>query len=269
MTDSARSPLAPMLPKLELWGTLTDEDKAALLGLPCSLKSFEPHAYIVREGDRTTHSCLLRRGFAYRQRIVAGGRRQILAIHMEGDMVDLQNSLLVDADHSVQALTEIEVAFIPREAILELAFARPAVGKAMWFDTLVDAAIFRAWLANIGRRNAKARIANILCEFAVRLEAVGLGARHRYELPMTQEQLADCTGLTAVHVNRTLMAMARDGLIERTRRSVIIADWKKLARAGDFDSDYLHLPPDKADLPGRATILFTPPGRPVYESTSR
>lgn len=258
-----------MLRKLELWQSFSDEDRAALLALPHSPRSFEPHAYIVREGDEATHSCLLRSGFAYRQRIVAGGGRQILAIHTEGDMVDLQNSLLVHADHSVQALTPVEVAFIPREAIMELAFARPAVGKAMWFDTLVDAAIFRAWLANIGRRNAKARIANILCEFAVRLEAVGLGARHHYELPMTQEQLADCTGLTAVHVNRTLMAMARDGLIERTRRSVIIADWKKLARAGDFHSNYLHLPPEKADLPGRATIQFRPAGRPVYESNSQ
>ena len=255
MSASTDSPLLPMLRKLQHWGAFSDADEAALLALPHTLRSFEPHAYIVRDGDAATHSCLLRNGFAYRQRIVAGGARQVLAIHMDGDMVDLQNSLLVRADHSVQALTRVEVAFIPREAILEIAFARPAIGQAMWFDTLVDGAIFREWMVNVGRRNARGRLAHLLCECSVRLEAAGLGERHRYELPMSQEQLADCTGLTPVHVNRTLMALEREGLIDRTRRSVIIDDWGKLCEVADFRGDYLHLPVRRAGLRGRGTRL--------------
>ncbi|HWT11625.1 MAG TPA: Crp/Fnr family transcriptional regulator [Allosphingosinicella sp.] len=237
-----------MLRKLEYSGSLSDGDQAAVLALPHSLKTIEPQAYIVREGDRPTHSCLLRSGFVYRHKIVADGGRQICAIHMAGDMVDLQNSLLGLADHNVQALTRAEVAFIPREAIHQIAFERPAVGTAMWLDTLVDGSIFREWIANVGRRNARTRLAHLLCEFALRLEAAGLGRHNDYTLPMTQEHLADCTGLTPIHVNRTLRGLDADGVISRTHRSVTVDDWKRLAAEGDFTSGYLHMREDQLGL---------------------
>ncbi|MDB5670892.1 MAG: Crp/Fnr family transcriptional regulator [Alphaproteobacteria bacterium] len=247
MSDK-ESPLAPMLRKLEYYGELSQSDRAALLSLPYTLKTIEAHGYIVREGDRPTHSCLLRTGFVHRQKIVGDGGRQICSIHMSGDMVDLQNSLLATADHDVQALTRAEVAFIPREAILELAFASPAVGMAMWYDTLVDGSIFREWIANVGRRDARTRIAHLLCEFSLRLEAAGLGQHMSYTLPMTQEQLGDCTGLTAIHVNRMLRGLQTDGIISRTSRSVTVDDWKKLANEGDFTSGYLHMRVDPLGL---------------------
>jgi CRP-like cAMP-binding protein len=107
---------------------------------------------------------------------------------------------------------------------------------------LVDASIFREWIANVGRRDARTRVAHILCEFAVRLRLAGLGKETNYELPMTQEQLADATALTAVHINRTLKALEKDGLIERPNpRSIRVGDWRKLAEVGDFDTNYLHL----------------------------
>jgi CRP-like cAMP-binding protein len=159
---------------------------------------------------------------------------------MKGDVVDLQNSLLRRSDHNVQALTNIEVALIPVQAVRDLAFNRPNIGKAMWYETLVDASIFREWTLNVGRRQARERTAHLLCEFAMRLDVAGLGTQAHYELPMTQEQLADALGLTSVHVNRTLKSLEAEGLIERTRRSVIIGDWKALAGVGDFDPNYLH-----------------------------
>lgn len=241
----AEHPLAPMLRKLNFLGRFSADDKVALLALPHTLKTIAAHGYIVREGDTATHSCLLRTGFAYRQKVVSSGLRQICSIHLPGDLVDLQNSLLICADHGVQALTQIDVAFIPREAILEIAFQRPEVGRAMWFDTLVDAAIFREWTTNVGRREARARIAHILCEFGARLEAAGLGERCDYELPMSQELLGDCTGLTAVHVNRMLRRLEDDGLISRQARAVRIPDWRALSKVGDFDDAYLHLSPDQ------------------------
>jgi CRP-like cAMP-binding protein len=111
----------------------------------------------------------------------------------------------------------------------------------MWYDTLVDASIFREWILNIARRDARARIAHVLCEFGVRLEALGLGDRTSYQFPMTQEQLADVTGLTTVHVNRSLMNLEDRGLLTRTQRYVAVADWARLKKAGDFDEAYLHL----------------------------
>lgn len=236
--------LLPMLTKLQLWMKLEEADQQAVLSLPYATKRLGEGEYIVQDGEKPTHSCLLLRGFAYRHKIAGNGGRQIMSIHMKGDVVDLQNSLLRRSDHNVQALTNIEVAFIPVQAVRDLAFDRPQVGKAMWYETLVDASIFREWTLNVGRRDARTKMAHLLCEFALRLEVAGLGVQLDYELPMTQDQLADALGLTSVHVNRTLMALEADDLIERTRRFVRIGDWKALATVGDFDANYLHLEAD-------------------------
>ena len=241
MFDDRGSSLAPMVRKLALWQELSTGEQEALLLLPHRLGRIQPGDYIVEQGTSAEQSCLLLSGFACRHKLTSGGARSISAIHMKGDFVDLQNSLLGCADHSVEALTECEVAFIPREAVVELAFRLPNVGMAMWYDTLVDASIFREWILNIARRDAQARIAHLICEFGVRLESLGLGDRSSYEFPMTQEQLADATGLTSVHVSRTLKELQERGLITRTIRYIAVGDWLSLQQAGDFDDAYLHL----------------------------
>ena len=231
-----------MVRKLEYWTKLDEMDRAAILALPHAVKSFDPHAYIVREGDVTTTSCIMLSGYSIRHKLIGDGSRQIVAIHMKGELVDLQNSLLGVADHSVQMLTPGKVAMIPRDEMIRVAFERPNVGKAMWIDTLVDASIFREWIANVGRRDSTTRVAHLLCEFSLRLKVAGLGEETDYELPMSQEQLADATGITSVHMNRTLKALEGQGLIERRHpRSIHIGDWKRLASAGDFNPAYLHL----------------------------
>jgi CRP-like cAMP-binding protein len=205
--------------------------------------------FIVRERELATHSCLMLSGYSIRSKLLATGNRQIVSIHMKGEMVDLQNSMLEVADHSVQMLTAGKVAMIPRGEIIRLTLERPTVTQAMWIDTLVDASIFREWIANVGRRDARTRVAHLLCEFAVRLRIADLGEETHYDLPMTQEQLADATGLTSVHINRTLKALEKEGLIERPNaRAIYIGDWRKLAEIGDFDTNYLHLPDNEPAL---------------------
>ena len=239
--DPNESALEPLVRKLSYRTRLDEQDRAALMSLPHVVKSVEPHQYIVREGDRPSHSCLLLEGFSIRHKCVVGGKRQIMAIHMKGEMVDLENSLLGKADHNVQMLTAGKVAFIPKDEITRIAFERPRVGQAMWLDTLVDASIFREWIANVGRRDAQTRVAHVLCEFALRLKHAGLGDEAGYHLPMTQEQLADVTGLTSIHVNRSIKNLEAEGLISRVSpREIVIGDWKRLAEKGDFDSLYLH-----------------------------
>jgi CRP-like cAMP-binding protein len=230
-----------MVKKLQLWAPLEPEEQAAVLALPHRVEEVLPSTHLVREGEQASHSCLLIAGFAFRHKLLVDGSRSISALHMSGDLVDLQNSLFGTSDHSVQALTRATAAFIPREEIQRIAFAFPRVGMAMWYDTPVDASIFREWIANIARRPAGPRLAHLLCEFGLRLEAIGLGDRTGFELPMTQEQLADATGLTPVHVNRMLMDLEARGLIERTKRFVAIGDWKGLADEAGFDDAYLHL----------------------------
>jgi len=197
---------------------------------------------MVRERELATQSCVMLAGYSIRSKLTAAGHRQIVSIHMKGEVVDLQNSMLKVADHSVQMLTQGKVAMIPREAIIRLTLERPKIAHAMWIDTLVDASIFREWIANVGRRDSRTRLAHLLCEFAIRLRLAGLGEDTHYELPMTQEQLADATGMTSVHMNRTLKALEKEGLIARPNpRSIFIGDWRKLAEVGEFDTNYLHL----------------------------
>lgn len=247
--EPAPSDLEPMVRKLAYWTELNAADRAALLALPHQMKSVENNHYIVRQGDQAQYSCLMLAGFSVRHKIVGGGFRQIVAIHMKGEMVDLQNSLLEVSDHSVQMLTAGKVAMIRREEIVRIAFERPAIGKSMWIATLVDGSIFREWIASVGRRDARTRIAHLLCEFALRLKVAGLGTEGGYDLPMTQEQLADAVGLTPVHVNRMIRLLEAEGLICRsTPRAITVPDWKKLADAGDFDSSYLHLRKDEPAL---------------------
>ena len=229
-----------MVRRLERRSPLGEADRAALLGLPHTVKKLPASAHVVRDGDPTEFCCLLLSGFAYRYKLTGEGGRQIISLHCAAEFLDLQNSFLGVADHSVQMLTEGEIALIPPGSLQELALTRPSIARALWIDTLIDASIFREWVVNVGRRDSRARVAHLLCEFSLRLEAAGLASNHQYELPMTQEQLADAVGLTSVHVNRVLKQLGEEGLISRDRRSIVIEDWKRMREAGDFNERYLH-----------------------------
>ncbi|AQR75771.1 Crp/Fnr family transcriptional regulator [Sphingomonas sp. LM7] len=234
-------PLHPLVHKLQFWAPLSEADGDALLQLPCTIRRLKAGHHIVWEGDIPQHSCLLIRGYAYRHKIVREGKKQIFSLHMDGDLIDLQNSLLGRADHNVETLTDCEVALIPVEAIRKIAFDRPAIGMAMWYETLVEGSVFREWIANIGRRTAHARIAHLICEFATRLKAAKLGTPDGFTVPMSQEWISDAVSLTSVHVNRVLQTLQAEGLIHRSRRWIEIRDWDGLTQAGDFNPAYLHL----------------------------
>jgi len=233
-------PLAALVRRWSQHAELKPEDRDALLKLPFTRKTFHKEAYIVREGQRATECTLILRGFAYRQKLLGDGSRQIISIHIPSEFVDLQNGLLGVADHSVQSLDRSEIAAVPRAAVLDLVNASPALRMAMWIDTLIDASIFREWVVNVGRRDARARIAHLLCELAFRLEKIGAGRARTFDFPLTQEQLADATGLTAVHTNRTLQSLRKGGLIQLSNGLLRILDWDGLRDVGDFDELYLH-----------------------------
>jgi CRP-like cAMP-binding protein len=233
-------PLAPLAGRWSALTRLSDDDRQAILSLPFTGKAFGKDAYLVREGQQTSECCLLLRGLAFRQKLLRDGARQIISFHIPSEFVDLQNSVLGVADHSVQSLNHSEAAIIPRDALIKLADGRPAIRVAMWVDTLIDASIFREWVVNVGRRDSRARVAHLLCELALRLRKTGAMNGERYDFPITQEQLADATGLTSVHTNRTLQSLRRDGLIELGSRSLTVLDWDGLRETGDFDELYLH-----------------------------
>jgi len=149
-------------------------------------------------------------------------------------------------DHSLGTLARSKLAFLSHETVRDLTRCCPRIADAFWRETLIDAGIFREWMVGLGRREAYARVAHLLCELYVRLKAVGLANGHAYELPLTQAELGDAFGLSTVHVNRTLQDLRGEGLITLGSRSVTVKDWERLRAAGEFDPTYLHLKTEAA-----------------------
>jgi CRP-like cAMP-binding protein len=195
----------------------------------------------VREGDRPSECCLILEGFAYRYKLTEEGKRQIFSFHIPGDIPDLQSLHIDVMDHSLSSLTTCKAMFISHESVRNLMQGCPRISDAFWRDTLIDAAVFREWILNLGRREAYERMAHLLCELYVRLKAVGLTNGDACDMPFTQAELADATGLSTVHVNRTLQELRGDGLITLRAGSLSVLDWNRLREAGEFDPTYLHL----------------------------
>ena len=218
---------------------LSQKELEPLLSLPHTRQTVDRDGFIVREGERPKTCALLLAGSAFRLKVVNHGARQIMAFHFPGDFVDLQNCLLSVNDHSVQAMNGCKVAVLPKQALTSLIELRPNIFRALWLDTLIEGAIFREWVVNVGRRNARTRIAHLLCELAVRLEELSPGEKV-YEMPITQEQIADATGMTSVHTNRTIQGLRREGVISLSGGRLVVHDWHALKTLGDFNDLYLH-----------------------------
>jgi CRP-like cAMP-binding protein len=230
-----------LIRQIETVSRLTPDARTHLRDLPFRTRLIEENRDVFREGQRATECCVILSGLACRYKIVGGGRRQILSLHFAGDVPDLQSLLLDKMDHNLGMLTAGAVAFIPHEAIRALSAKNPSVAEALGRQALVDGSIFREWIANVGRRIAIERIAHLICECFTRMRALGLADNDSFDLQMTQAELGDATGLSNVHVNRTMQSLKKAGIIGTEGRSHKILDWRRLQETGDFDPAYLHL----------------------------
>lgn len=226
--------------RLRLHSTLSDADADAIRSLPRRILRLRNNSQLVREGDRTDHCVVLIEGFMHRFRYTEDGQRQILAVYVPGDPVDFDHLFLPIADDGVQVLRDSVLASIPQTHLRNLMRERPAVGEAITRALLVDASIFREWTLNVGRRDARSRIAHLLCEVSARLQAQGFDFEN-IPLPLTQDQIADATGLTSIHVNRTLKSLGNEKWIERRGALVMLPDPDALRELAGFDARYLHL----------------------------
>ena len=236
-------PLKPLLSQLESRTALSADDRQAMLALPHVVHSVEAGAMLAREGEPAPGCLVLLDGFVIRHKLTGAGDRQIVAIHIPGDPLDFQMLFLPVADHHVQTLTQATIAAVPRGAMEALMAARAGVARAVTVNILAEASVTREWLLNVGRRDARGRLAHLLCEFAARMDAQGIDNSGGYELPMTQEQLGDALGLTSVHVNRTLRALEGEGHLKRHGRRIQFARMDEIRRIGEFDPRYLHFGP--------------------------
>lgn len=226
--------------KLRTRADLDGPAEFAIHNLPYKRQTFEPHAYLVKEGIAPNDYCsFIISGLAFRQKVTVAGLRQIVSIHMAGDFINLQHLYLNFSDHSVQALTQVDVVSINRADLRNLVPAHHGIAQALWVDALIDGSVFREWIVNVGRRNARTRVAHLICEVATRMQMAGLSGLDGFNLPMSQEQIGDAVGLTSIHVNRTLKTLTAEGYITRENRYITITDWQRLCHVAQFRSLYL------------------------------
>jgi CRP-like cAMP-binding protein len=196
---------------------------------------------LVRADVTLSESILLVDGMVARYKDLADGQRQILELHVAGDFIDLHGFLLKRLEHHVGTLTAVRLAIVPHDRLRRVTEEHPHLARMLWFSTLLDASIHRERILSVGRRTALARIAHLLCELYVRLEIVGLARERRFQLPLTQADIADVTGLTSVHVNRMLKKLRDDELLTFRSGEVVIHDWDRLQRTAEFNLNYLYL----------------------------
>lgn len=196
---------------------------------------------IISEGDRPQRVHLILEGWAARYKILPNGSRQILAILTPGDFCDLHVTILGEMDHGIAALSHCKVAYIEGAQIDKLTESNNRLARALWWVTLVDEGVLRAWIVNTGRRDAYERIAHFLCEMHAKMKMIGLVQDGQLALPLTQDELADVTGLTAVHVNRTLQRLRGEDLIEIGSGRLTVLNVDALRKAAGFNPNYLHI----------------------------
>jgi CRP-like cAMP-binding protein len=223
---------------------LDPADLAAITALPIRERKLDPGSVIVQEGDRTDQCCLIVDGFAYRSKTTDDGKRQIISIHMSGDIPDLQSLHLHVMDAELRTATRAVVGLISHDDLRMLNRMRPTVAEALWRETLIEAATYREWIVRIGRRQALSRVAHLIAELAERMTKLGLIENDTLNLPMTQYDLADAVGLTPVHANRVVKTLREAGVLDFRRNMVRILDHEKLRAIGGFHPLYLHQSPE-------------------------
>lgn len=229
--------------------TLTDAERAVLEASVAKTATIEPRKLVVEAGAPLTQSTLLVEGHMCRYIDDRNGFRQLVAIHVPGDFVDLHGYPLQRLDHDVATLTATTVAIVPHRSLDAIIERYPVLARKLWYSTMIDAAVHRAWLFRLGRLDAGGRIAHFLCEMSMRLEAVGLSDGQRFTLGLTQSDIAEICGLTSVHTNRVLRTLREENIAIFRSSRVEILDPQRLRRLGQFDPGYLYLDDEAWTLP--------------------
>ena len=231
----------PLLRRLNLASALPGEDVELLQNVRMTVRNLAPGEDLIRAGQVSHFSALVLSGMVCRYNMLGSGARQIMSFHIPGDIPDLQSLFLERMDHTVCALGPASMGLMPHED-LERVFRRSFnLASLMWRETLIDAAIFRQWIANIGGRPALSAMAHLFCEMISRARAVGLvGSDNSYRLALTQQDIGDALGLSIVHVNRTIRKLREMGCISWEPGLLTVLNWDALREAGDFDPAYLH-----------------------------
>lgn len=233
--------ILPVLLRLNSFRPLTPEAEIALA------KAIRPRIVkaaagqdILSPGESTEQVRFILSGWLARYKMLEDGRRQIVSFILPGDTCDAFGHLLHESDHSIVTLTAVTYAELDRKRFDELIAIDQCLAEAFWCETLVSLSIAREWIVNVGRRVALERVAHLLCEIVERLRRVDLLDDNTCAFPVTQMDLADATGLSIVHLNRTLQELRGNGLIVLRDRNLTVLDPIMLQTVGMFQPQYLH-----------------------------
>lgn len=240
-----------MIRRLETVGEVSATGKELLHDLPLRVVELGKGEDAASDGEVVSQSCLLLKGFMHRYKVLPDGSRQILAFHTPGEIPDLHSLHLTKMDHSLAATERSTIAFIKHTDILELLQRSAEISGLFWRVTLIDAAVFRTWMVEMGQRPAVSHLAHLICEVYLKLLAVGLARDLVFRLPLVQEEIADALGLSSVHTNRTLQELRAREFIHFEAGTVRILSWHGLADLALFDPAYLHFREGAVTLPSR------------------
>ncbi|MFL6734827.1 MAG: Crp/Fnr family transcriptional regulator [Sphingomicrobium sp.] len=229
------------LAKLRKRDDISAEEEQAIRGAVSHTRKVPADQVIIRAGQELTESTFLIDGWAARARDLQNGQRQITELHIAGDFIDIHSFTLKRLDHDVLSLAPCTLATVPHDSLRVITEQFPHLTRVYWFGTNLDAAIHREWEVSLGRRSTLAAMAMLFCELSVRLGIIGRVRNGTFDLPLTQERLAECLGITAVHANRTLQELRARQLITLRNRQLTILDQGGLEKAAEFDPSYLYL----------------------------
>jgi CRP-like cAMP-binding protein len=221
---------------------LDADDEAAIHALPLRVAQVPSRHDVVREGERPNRCCIVFEGMTAWYKVTGQGVRQILSLQIAGDIPDLHSLHMGVMDSSLLTISPCTMGFVDHDAMRRLCEQRPQVASALWRSTLIDGAVFREWVTNVGGRKGFERVAHLLCELISRMRVVGLVSEDfTCTVPLTQADISQATGLSTVHVNRALQNLRKKGLIQFEKFVLKVVDWDGLQEHGDFDPTYLNL----------------------------
>lgn len=227
-----------LIAKLNLRDELSSRERDLLASVLEPERHHPNGVDLIRPGARPDHATLLVSGFCGRYGILRDGRRVFSAIQVAGDFIDLFGLLIPQLDYGVVALTPCVTSAVSHERLRRITEDQPHLTRLLWLETALEGAVHREWLLGMSQ-DAGGRLARFLCEMITRLELVGLVADDAFDLPLTQGQLGQVLGMTAVHLSRTIKALRATGLVEWKGHHLRVLDRERLMEAGQFDPTYL------------------------------
>ncbi len=213
---------------------LSAGEEAALARLEEQERPYRRGAVVIGENESPRELFIVRAGWLHSSAVLGNGSRQIMRFHFKGDIVGLPLLAFRDSPETITAVTDVTLSPFSRERLAGLVADHPRLAALLLALAVAGRVSLADRLASIGRTSARARVASLLCEIYRRMRVLGLAGDSGIQLPLTQEEIGDATGLTAVHVNRMMRGLAEDGVIERNGSQLRVLDEDRLCVEANF-----------------------------------